>query len=548
MDLSVTGLFKKENGIAFILFFLLSLITVMPILINPGWPMNHEGNSFFIRTAIYSSHILSGDIFPIWSSLDNFGFGSPQPALYHKLFYFISGELYALLGYGYIKESIVLAIWFWLFIGAYGTFTLCRETGCCYWLAIGGGIMLLSSNYTTTNWLIRGAMAEFSGAMLVPWVLASFIKSIKSNRIQLWLPISFALIFLSHSVMAYFLAIIFSLALLFLILQQRLSLKNFRTISLIQAIICFFLLVGIFLIVLFLIGQDYNMSRIIPDHYLPENQIKPLGKYIYDAKWKWGVKWTGYTVALDPIVLMLLLGGSAFFYFYNSQQHQFLQGLFNNISILVLVIISGLGLFLQTELAIPFYRYFPGANFIQFPWRLLALLTPIFITLSLSIINMISSKVGVIFVTCCAIVMFLFNGAFAPMKYKWFSVDHFSLEAMQLSAFDEYVPVKYRDFSKNSYNNVIKKMAAEGSTIYTPQPLKETTVRQYLVYCIKPNTVVLPEFSSMGHTIKIGNAPFQRCNERTDFSSLCAVSLPAGESRVEIHYPTIFSTIKSIAK
>ena len=40
------------------------------------------------------------------------------------------------------------------------------------------------------------------------------------------------------------------------------------------------------------------------------------------------------------------------------------------------LIVAALGLFLQFGIAEPIYEWIPGAVFIQFPWRLLAVITP----------------------------------------------------------------------------------------------------------------------------------------------------------------------------
>ena len=36
--------------------------------------------------------------------------------------------------------------------------------------------LMISAPYTFTNWLVRGAMAEFAAAMIVPWVIREVIR------------------------------------------------------------------------------------------------------------------------------------------------------------------------------------------------------------------------------------------------------------------------------------------------------------------------------------------------------------------------------------
>lgn len=107
--------FKKNRSISYILPIIVGISTLMQIILRHGWPLNHEGNSFFLRTIIYADHICAGDYWPIWSSMDNYGLGSPQPLFYHKVFYFISGSIYALTNN--IKLSVVISILLFLVIG-----------------------------------------------------------------------------------------------------------------------------------------------------------------------------------------------------------------------------------------------------------------------------------------------------------------------------------------------------------------------------------------------------------------------------------------------
>lgn len=104
------------DGIALAVFVVVAGMTLVPVAAEAGWPANHEFSSFFTRTAIYAEHMRQGDLLPIWSSADNGGFGSPQPALYHKLFYLLAGSLLVVIGH--LKASMLIAIWIWLVIGA----------------------------------------------------------------------------------------------------------------------------------------------------------------------------------------------------------------------------------------------------------------------------------------------------------------------------------------------------------------------------------------------------------------------------------------------
>lgn len=187
---------------------ILAGLALSNVLAAEGWPKNHENNSFFLRSIIYAEHMQQGDFFPIWSSVDNYGAGSPQPAMYHKLFYLFTGLI--ILISGSTKFSIVMTLWISLFMGAFGVYILSRELGCSRLLAWAGATMLIFSNYTITNWLVRGAMAEFLAAMLVPYVLVFFTRWLNAENDgyeALFLGAATGVLFIAHSVLAYYVVI-----------------------------------------------------------------------------------------------------------------------------------------------------------------------------------------------------------------------------------------------------------------------------------------------------------------------------------------------------
>lgn len=204
---SISALRNIKHNFRFeILFFAVTILVILacvsPVLRHPGWPQNHEGLAFVDRTLIYADHIRHGDILPIWSSSDAFGMGTPLPLFYHKTFYFVSSILFLLIGS--IKAAIVLAIICFMFVGAYGM-RLCvgKLTKQAPLLIIVPQLFLLS-NYVFSNWLVRGAMAEFSAMMLIPWLFWWCLKLLKDKIFSLAIIPIFFLLFNAHNVTTLF--------------------------------------------------------------------------------------------------------------------------------------------------------------------------------------------------------------------------------------------------------------------------------------------------------------------------------------------------------
>lgn len=140
-------------------YLVVGLITLFPLWAYSVWPINHEGLSFFSRLHVYQQHFQAGDFLPIWSSLDNHGFGSPQPLFYHKLFYFVSTAFLYVFS-GNLKVALITAVCFFLIVGAWGTRKLVLEIGGSAFAAFCAGLMMLLANYTVTDWLVRGGIGR----------------------------------------------------------------------------------------------------------------------------------------------------------------------------------------------------------------------------------------------------------------------------------------------------------------------------------------------------------------------------------------------------
>lgn len=542
---------SKKHARIWMVFITLAIVagaTLLPVAGAPGWPKNHESDSFMLRTLVYASHMNQGDLFPIWSSEDNDGFGSAQPALYHKLFYLVSGGLVALSGA--MKSSLLVALWGWLVIGAAGAYRLCRQADCEHGLALCGGVMLLLANYTVTNWLVRGAMAELSAAMLVPWVLSGFINSLRKSRFTGGLAAAMGLLFLAHSVIAYFLAILLALTGLCLLVTRYLPPRILRPASIGWPLGIFALMTAPYLGIMALFGRDYDLKRILAPVYLPWNQFQAPLRYIRDIRWRWGHTWEGFTVQLDFPVIVLLVGGGAFLiwrHFHRDDHSKYALPLGGRVPVLALALVGTLALFLQTSWATPFYRNVPGAVFIQFPWRLLAVLTPVSIALALVTAQHVATSTAIArwLAVVALLAMGVSSGAVAPIQYASLADRPLTLNGVRFSAFNEYVPRRAGNAIFTG-RDVYRQISTEGCAIEEINSVPEALVRKFLVVCVRSHLVALPLFASPLHRLIVSTAgfpspladPMPCAAAHQYFPGLCTVELPSGRSLVEVHQPT----------
>lgn len=542
----------------FVALCLLAGLTLAPVAVQPGWPMNHEFNlpwsfnSFYLRTEIYAAHMQQGDLFPIWSAADNVGFGSPQPLMYHKLFYLVSGAFYALSGQ--MKASILLALWVFLIVGATGTFRLCRSLDCGIYISACGAALLILANYTVTNWLIRGAMAEFSAAMLVPWVLATFVDWLHAPTSEPYkqlglLGLLLGLVFLAHSVLAFYLVLLLAVAFLSLTLLRATPLRAIQLGPTITGAVVFAVITAPYLAAMRTIGAAYDMTRIIPAPFLPENQIKPWLNYLWDAQWVWGKVWDSYTVQLDlPVLFLFAAGGVLLGFRWISTRGKTGSAPATktaNTGALALGIIVVLCLLLQTTWAIPFYRHVPGAAFIQFPWRLLAVLTPSLIALALYPWQRINTTWSAIGPGACVVAALTLCGAWASLMYGNTPHEKAAQGEFRFGAFGEYIPAQAGIEPPYRFESVQALLAAEGCQLRSPATASasESLETAYELDCSKPGTYALPLFGSPLHqlwvTSKENGTTHEGCAVAAQTPGLCAVTLTKpGVYRILVQMPT----------
>ncbi|MCX6968038.1 MAG: hypothetical protein NTZ46_09745 [Verrucomicrobia bacterium] len=548
---SLLASWKSQNKrttflVCLLLFTAFSLLTLKPLWIGHGWPKNHEINAFALRTRLYAEHYRLHDFVPLWSSTDNNGLGSAMPALYHKLFYLLSGPLFLLTGK--MKIALVLPILFFLLVGAFGMYRLLQVVGASRFTCIAGGLCLIAAKYTVTNWLIRGAVAEFSAAMLIPWALYYYLLALNENRVRLGLAVSLALIFLAHSVMGYYLGLLFGLFFLLSLLFGKNRLTGALLGSTLKAAVAFALLVGPAVWLVLTLGQEYEMKRIlaVPNH--PCAQFPPLIRYFWDEEFVFGSDWKIYSVQLDLPPLLFGVAGFTSLLLLGNWVNKW--GIVSP-----LLPLAGLGLaafFLQTHLSAPFYNHLPGAAYLQFPWRLLGLLTPVVIAIGLSF----AEKSALLWgrscgVALCTFSMVLLCGGISPVLYGNLPLNACidrPLEGVCFSQFDEYVPATV-PLPPATAESIVQEAKAKGCSILYNKPSEEVLRMVFQTESASAVSIPLPLYVSPLHGIKVYNSEGALVKQTTpgSQSGICRVEVAQGKGRVEIEMPDLPKLLKSLA-
>jgi hypothetical protein len=355
------------------LLFLASLLACSRILVLPGWPQNHDGVACFQRVETFRRAFADGNLLPLWTPLAENGYGSPFPFFYHRLFNSLAGAVALATGSSYTAVKVVIP--FLLFAGALGMRRALLAMGLREFHALSGALLLVFSNYAYTDWVVRGAFAEFAAFMLVPWLILSALGIVQGKPRAGWrLGAVLSLIFFAHSII-----FVFAFALVFVAFLGALVLSKDRRpaiLNLGQAALVVLAVTGPFLLGIWLFGKDIDLDRFRTGMFSVFRNFAPLEEYLYDRLGGWTSSTSGYTVEIGRGFNTLALvsfaaaaAGLARGRLPAARARETLPAWFLVVGSAVCYLV------LQTPLATPLYRLAPRLQFIGFPWRLLTFST-----------------------------------------------------------------------------------------------------------------------------------------------------------------------------
>ena len=294
-------------------FLLLPLprLALSPVLRRSGWPLNQGSTGPLLLVQLYASHFRHLDFFPVWSSSDAFGMGSPVLLYYHRTFFYVAGLLMAFGGLS-LKASVVTTIGLFLVVGAYGMRRALRVVTDDRLLYTVGSLGFLFTNYVFTDWLYpRGDLAEFSAVMLVPWLLWWCLVFVKDQRFSyLLIPIVVILVN-THSAIA--LTALFALAVALVTFLLGAGSAGLRAVLSRMAIsfCAITVLLAPLLFVEVRLGRYYDPQTKNTGHgYAVSQQFANFGAYFVDTGHRWFPQISHNFVQIDyalwvPIALVV---------------------------------------------------------------------------------------------------------------------------------------------------------------------------------------------------------------------------------------------------
>lgn len=346
--------------------------TLWQFLARPSMPMGHEYISHRDRLAIYTAHLLNGDFLPLWGSSSAMGHGSVFPVFYHRLFYYWAMPAYLLTGT--IKGAILSTVVSANLTAVAGLIHLLRRIGI---KPVAAGLLALAYphlNYAYYNWTERQALAEYAAMCLVPWMFLWCIacwQGARAKKLFLTGAFLFPAMYFAHSLI-FFLSAVPVLA----VLTGRFiaDAEGRKQLLLWMPALggVFLLLTAPWLLLQWVLVRTLHFGDVILQ-YRAEEWMLPLYSYFYNPYVDWGGD-VRIKILLDwPLWVMMVAGLCGIVLV----RRRAALGDLASPYLLAALAMIGWFMFLQTSLAKPIYDIVPGFSTIQFPWRCLALISPL---------------------------------------------------------------------------------------------------------------------------------------------------------------------------
>jgi hypothetical protein len=361
-----------------------------------GWPL---GGAFFnelILVHLYAAHFRHLDFFPVWSSTDGLGLGTPVLLFYQKAFFYVSGVIFILLG-GELKPTLILSVGIFLAIGAYGMRRALEMVTDNRLLQVVGSVGFLFTNYVFTDWLTRGDLPEFSAMMIVPWLLFWCLNLLKNRRVSLLLIPIVPLLVDAHSAIG--LISLFTLAVTIITFVAIAGTRGLRAIGkrLVVAVGGASVLLAPTLLAELKFADYYDPAyKVTLAGQQVSNDFVGIGWYFYDGAFRWlDSKDHHYRlVQIDfaiwiPIVVTLI---AAIIYWAISGRRPDRTAWGRSFHVpSMLFLLASLCIYISLQLRIFYFVYqiLSPLQVIDYPYRMLAFITPLGVITVIAIANSI---------------------------------------------------------------------------------------------------------------------------------------------------------------
>jgi uncharacterized membrane protein len=371
---------KKSISSLFTSLFIVFIITIPAFLsiLNSNYFSMHD-DQHIARLYLLVTGIRQWDLFPRWVDMLGFGHGYPLFNFYPPLIYYVSAVFY-FLGFSLIW-SIKLMIISGFLISASGIYFLVKKMAGRIPALFGAAVYTYFLYHSITVY-VRGALAEFYSLAVLPFVFLSLYNLSKklSYKNLIMLGISFALLVLTHPLIAFPSLIFIGMFFIFLFFQNKEKIK-FSLLSLGGGIL------ALGLSAFFWLPSMVERKYTLIDNILTKELANYKDHFVYPSQlwyspWGYGGSTPGtadgmtFQLGKLPIIFVVLSLFFGLLYFLKRKK------LDATLKIYVFILFSlFISIFMMTEYSSFIWDRISFLWYIQFPWRFLTF-TNLFVAVS----------------------------------------------------------------------------------------------------------------------------------------------------------------------
>lgn len=510
-----------------------SLATAVAILVPFFWLGTASGHDiqFHISSWIDAANQWKeGILFPRWTEWANYGFGEPRFIFYPPLSWMLGAGLGSVFPWSWVPPVFVLVVQTFAGISA---FALTRKFANSLSGALLGAVVYVANPYALLVIYLRSDYAELLATSFYPLLLLFALRlsgiaesDTRSRRNFVWFSVLFAAVWLSNAPAGVLAS--YSLALLFFsaAFSQKSLWPGLRGAS--------GLTVGFGLTGFYLIPAAYEQRWVNITGALASG-LTPADNFLFakttDAEHD-AFNWIASAIAV-LIIGWVVVAAIAFW------RNTVKRGTERNRTVFYCMIaISGAACLLMTRITLPFWSHLPKLQFVQFPWRWMAVQAIVF-----ALFTAAAATKRAILPWMAAILILAGSGGYLVKHAWWDSEDaNFVQEAISegrgVEGTDEYDPLgdDHTDIpQQQSQASLITDDEAD------PLPTGDVhvvrwTAEERVVEVQAPHAAVL-RLRLLHHpawAVTINGKPAQ--TGRTASYDAILVYLPAGESRIEARF------------
>ncbi len=540
---------------------------LVPVMSHRGWPHNHDGLAPVSRMAALLGQWQAGNWMPVWSTHQQGGFGSPMLVLYHKLHLYLSTAILAVTGH--IKTALVLPLALFMLAGMCGmVFCMRQFLGSRHRvLQLLVAAMLPVTNYATTDWLVRGAAAEFAAMMALPWIFGCCARLMLRGVWEIWIGVALGLLALAHSTLGLFTLLPLAIACVLGAMRWGPHIRRWVGPMLISVVLAL-LFIAPFVLPMAAMASFNRVERLsIPPIFVPRMNTLAWHEFFWNSSWHWGDA-LGMTWQID-LALWLLL---PVFLVFTVRRRPWAADVDampapdrRILAAFLVATIAVMG-WLQTPSALWVYDVVPGAAFLQFSWRLLSFLTVAMLVCAgialAEVADALTARFGQRGLAAGLVLALgvTLSTAEAKMwwhgsRYPWYSPQEIAgnYQENEYWAFGEFLPKV--DWVTGHSLWEAQRQAQDWMAALPAQPCRidasprdavgpgrERTVGHWTVHCATAADAMLPVFLAPGMVVHRASETAPEAWERVVPGRTCGdprlrIDMPAGTTTLRVAFP-----------